>query len=186
MPSKKLLFSLTKKDFEKLPHVKGFRLYDIWCGMRQRCYNPKNKRYKYYGAKGIKVDPPWDEFEPFYYWAINNGYAENLTIDRKNSNKNYNPENCRWITVGENSIHAHLGSKRSYITKELISKKTKGAKNPMARPVRCVETGVVYATGREASYAIGLSYSAVGMCLCKKINTAGGFHWEYADKGISA
>jgi hypothetical protein len=167
---------------KKLIFKKGFRPYDIWCGMRQRCHNPKNKRYKYYGAKGITITKDWENFDTFYHWAINNGYSDTLTIDRKDSEKDYSPENCRWITAGENTIHAHLGTHQGENQRRIMSEKTRGYKNPMARPVRCIETGVIFKTGREASLAMGLSYSAVGMCLCGKVKSCGGFHWEYVDE----
>lgn len=72
------------------------RLHRIWCQMRQRCYDPKNKIYKYYGGKGIKICADWMEFKPFYDWAMVHGYADDLSIDRINCNGDYEPSNCRW------------------------------------------------------------------------------------------
>ena len=75
-------------------------------GMRARCYNQHNNRYKNYGARGIKVCSGWMGKEGilnFYNWAINNGYKEGLTIDRINNDGNYEPNNCRWITPKEQS-----------------------------------------------------------------------------------
>lgn len=77
------------------------RLYHIWNGMKQRCSNPKSVSYQYYGAKGISVCDAWENFVEFYEWAIASGYADNLTIDRLNSNGNYEPSNCRWTTNKE-------------------------------------------------------------------------------------
>lgn len=80
------------------------RLYGIYNNMKQRCYNPNNPSYIYYGGKGITICREWlDDFENFYNWSMANGYEEDLTIDRKESNKGYCPENCRWITLDENS-----------------------------------------------------------------------------------
>jgi hypothetical protein len=74
------------------------RLHSIWRSMRQRCNSPQNKDYKNYGARGITICKEWDSFPAFYDWAMANGYADNLTLDRENNDKGYTPENCRWIT----------------------------------------------------------------------------------------
>ena len=77
----------------------GTRLYCIWQGMKQRCHDKHHPKYKNYGARGIIVCQEWlDDFMNFYDWAINNGYQENLTINRINTNGNYEPDNCNWLT----------------------------------------------------------------------------------------
>lgn len=81
------------------------RLGGIYRGMFIRCYNKKaaGKNWKYYGGKGIEVCKEWQEFpEKFQEWALTHGYQDDLTIDRIDSNKNYCPENCQWITLAEN------------------------------------------------------------------------------------
>lgn len=82
------------------------RLYKIFTNMKQRCYNSNDPKYKFYGGKGITICNDWlENFQSFYDWAMDNGYKENLTIDRINSDNGYSPDNCRWISMLENIKH---------------------------------------------------------------------------------
>ncbi len=79
-------------------------LRSIWKAMLHRCYNENNRFYKNYGGRGISVCSEWKEsVQVFYDWAISNGWIKGLSIDRIDNNKNYEPSNCHWITVSENS-----------------------------------------------------------------------------------
>ena len=80
------------------------KLYRTWVNIRNRCNNPNASDYKYYGGKGIKVCKEWDTFNAFEKWAKNNGQDDSLTIDRIDSNGDYCPENCQWISLAENIL----------------------------------------------------------------------------------
>ena len=80
------------------------RIHAIFIGMKRRCYNERNKEYRWYGDKGIKICDEWiSNPKLFEKWAISNGYSDDLTIDRIDPSKDYCPENCRWVTRQINS-----------------------------------------------------------------------------------
>lgn len=75
------------------------KLYAVWSNMKQRCYYPKDKAYKYYGGRGITVCKEWRiNITSFLNWAMENGYKRELEIDRINNDKSYYPENCRFVS----------------------------------------------------------------------------------------
>lgn len=96
------------------------RLYRIWLGMRERCYNPNNKRFKDYGGRGIFVCDEWrNDFMSFHDWAYQNGYDDTApfgqcTIDRANNDDGYTPYNCVWSTLRQqahnkrNTCHSQI------------------------------------------------------------------------------
>lgn len=75
------------------------QLYHIMDSMISRCYRLKNEAYHNYGGRGIVICNEWlTNFQSFYDWAINNGWKPELTIDRKDNDKNYTPDNCRFVS----------------------------------------------------------------------------------------
>lgn len=74
------------------------KLYGVWLAMRRRCYLKSTSDYKNYGGRGIHVCDEWkDSFEAFRSWSLSHGYKDGLTIDRRENDKSYSPDNCRWI-----------------------------------------------------------------------------------------
>jgi hypothetical protein len=82
------------------------RLYRIWCSMKNRCLNENNESFEDYGGRGIGVDISWsNSFQMFSFWAETSEYCDGLQIDRIDNSASYGPDNCRWVTPGENSLN---------------------------------------------------------------------------------
>lgn len=103
---------LIKMGFTNKKHgLSDTRIYRIYATMKDRCYNCNRDKYSIYGGRGITVCNEWlNSFEAFYEWAINNGYQEDLSIDRKDVNGNYEPDNCRWANASTQGFNRNLQS----------------------------------------------------------------------------
>lgn len=101
-----------KKSISKHGYSKE-RLYQTWYDMIKRCENPNATNYPNYGGRGIKVCNEWHDYLIFRLWAMNNGYNDNLTLDRINNNEGYCPDNCRFADAG---MQANNRRKNVYVT----------------------------------------------------------------------
>lgn len=137
------------------------RPYRIWANMKLRCYSPTNIRYQVYGGKGVIVCEEWKESFISFWKDMKEGYSDEMTIDRIDSAGNYTKNNCRWISLAENS-----GRSRALVTSQIDK-----------------ITGVVikeWASARVAGIALGIDPSSIiKVCKGSKIS-AGGFKWMNA------
>lgn len=146
------------------------RLFRIWQGMKDRCNNPNNPEYKYYGKRNVSVCDLWDnDFQAFYDWSMANGYKDNLVLDKDIKCeelvlpvKRYSPETCLWVTATENTFQSNKSKVKEVYQFDLDS-------NFIAK----------YASQAEASRQTGLSQGNIGQVLKGKRNQSGGYRWQY-------
>ena len=103
-------------------------LYYAWVNMRSRCTDPNAKYYPEYGGRGITICSEWQEsFEHFQIWAISNGYAQGLTLDRADNSKSYCPDNCRWVnrTAQQRNRRSQKGSSSQFVGVSFVTKHQK-------------------------------------------------------------
>lgn len=160
-------------------------LWYRWHGIKKRCLNVNNERYHQYGGRGIKICEEWlASFDNFAEWALNNGYSEELTIERIDVNGDYCPENCKWVTLQEQSRnkrdtkwvdykgeHIQLIKlcerekvcydtvhdriyKRGWSVEKAINEPSHRENSLMSK---CREKGINYATVRDRIYKFGWS-----------------------------
>jgi hypothetical protein len=121
------------------------RLYRIWHGMKQRCYNSNSPNYPTYGGRGIDICDEWfNDVVAFRNWALSHGYSDDLSIDRIDNDKGYSPDNCRWATVIEQNNNKHpawtFTPKKPYRKKKLKTWTIDGVTKPITE--WCKECGM--------------------------------------------
>ena len=93
-------------ELRKQPKTHGMtysRMYRTWNNMIQRCNNNRREDYVRYGGRGIRVCDEWSDFKDFQRWAELSGYSDELTLERKDNDGNYSPENCTWVSHAQQS-----------------------------------------------------------------------------------
>lgn len=124
------------------------RLYHILAGMKRRCLDPLDKDYSRYGGRGVTICEDWLDINKFETWALENGYTDELSIDRINGNGNYEPANCRFVTISENSS----------LTKDTHWLEARGEKKTIAQWVkddRCfVNSAALYQRWKHLGWSI--------------------------------
>jgi hypothetical protein len=94
--------------------MSGTKLHGVWKNMKSRCYNTGNKDFHSYGGRGIGVCEAWlSSSVSFINWALTSGYADDLTIDRIDTNKGYSPQNCRWVSLSIQGVNKRLSRNKS-------------------------------------------------------------------------
>lgn len=98
-----------KRGFQSTHRLSSHPLYKTWNRIKNRCYCKTSYDYKDYGAKGISMCDEWkDDFLKFFYWSIHNGWKKGLSIERKNVYGNYEPSNCEWIPMSQQSKNRRI------------------------------------------------------------------------------
>lgn len=117
-------------------------LYQVWADIKQRCLNPKNRSYGGYGGRGITICGEWAaNYEAFRDWALTSGFSDDLQIERKNNNGNYEPSNCKWATRIEQANNVRSNQRIEH----------DGVSKTIAEWARCVGISHITLRGRLAS-----------------------------------
>lgn len=130
------------------------RLYTTWAGMWARCTNPNEECYQYYGGRGISVCPEWKDYPAFRVWALENGYSDDLSIDRIDNGKGYYPDNCRWAN-------------------EITQANNKSSNVSVLR-----SDGRTFRTMGEAARSTAITIQSISNAINGRALSAGGYTWR--------
>lgn len=149
------------------------RLYSIWRDMRARC---RDKSYKDYHGRGVSVCKTWEDYKTFRKWALNNGYKENLSIDRINVNGNYKPSNCRWATPAQQSRNTRRNVKVNGIVAIDLSKELNVSHHCITKRIRKGWTIEEIRANPKEEKVMGLPKYISYDRFCKKYKVRYGYH----------
>lgn len=136
--------------------------------MRSRCYRKSATGYRYYGGRGIRVCDAWrDDSNAFVEWGLSNGYALGLTLDRIDPDKDYSPDNCRWIPRSENCARARVTQARRAASRGNIRTAHKRAHEATRSTIVCEATGREFRGQRAFAEYLGVGRSAVAGIMAK-------------------
>lgn len=150
------------------------RLYNVWRGMKRRCYDHNYSSYYRYGGRGITVCDEWLDYQRFYEWAMSSGYdplAQRgvCTLDRIDNDGNYCPENCRWVSMAVQAANRTQGRKPGlFVSVDLVDKNGVAIEH--------------FPSIRDASRATGCNESHISaVCRGERKHTLG-MRWKYSEE----
>lgn len=92
----------------------GSKIYAVWAGLKDRCENPKSKSWKDYGGRGIKVCSEWSESFEAFLRDVGEHPGDGFSLDREDTNGNYEKGNCRWATAKEQANNRRTNKHYTY------------------------------------------------------------------------
>jgi hypothetical protein len=173
--------------------VSDHPLHGVWEGIKQRCYNPNHVSYCNYGRKGVILCEDWLNFKNFYDWSVENGWGIGLSINRKDSNNNYSPENCEWISLSENISemanrhkHKNTGAYNKDVLNKIkeINRLNLGVKFRMFKGSEDIEFGCLLQSAEYICKELDLKTDPkqikknISACLNGRRKSCHGYHFE--------
>lgn len=154
-----------------------------WKSMKYRCDSPRNRDFPRYGGRGIAVADAWRDYSTFQQWAVSHGFKINLTLDRRNNDGSYTPDNCRWVTHKINCQNQSVCEVRIENARRLGKRKDRATLiarviETHIKPTLCVTTGEVFPSRKAAAQAKSCLQTAIANCLRGDAKTAGGLEWR--------